>query len=59
MAVGLPSGPQAFKGYSLFQGYFSRGPDLIFIRGTYLALPGTKVSQTAGSACSLLSWEIF
>ena len=45
-----------FKRYCLFHGYFSPGLKLIFIGGTHFALPGTEVSETAGSTCSVFSW---
>ena len=53
-----PLRASGFKGYCLFQGYFSLGLSPIFIEGTHLALPGTEVSQTAESTCSLISWRM-
>lgn len=46
---------QALK--DIVSAYFPQRLNLIM--GSHLAPPGTRVSQTAGSTCSLISWGMF
>ena len=51
----IPLRASGFKGYCLFQEYFSPGLKLFFLLGEH----GTDVFQTSGSTHSLTPWGMF